>query len=120
MLADAVVWLSLFVWADPNGDPGFLAGMIGVGCAPACGVAVVGLLTRWGKRLLPALAAMLLADIVAFLSVFVWPSDAQSALLLLFMPLWNCLVVLPAALLGSMVVRWTVRRWQARKPSVGP
>lgn len=107
VLAAAALLLhsTTFVLAEP-GHTAFLLKLLGASVLPYLVIVTVALLTRWPAVLLPAMAAMLAADIAAFLSVVVWPTDAQAPLILLFMPLWNIAIVAPAALLVTVLVRW--------------
>ena len=61
---------------------------------------------RFPHAALGGAASILLADLVTHHAVFVRPTDAQSGLLLLFMPLWNLLIIGP---IGA-VVGWSVGR----------
>ena len=115
MVAAAALQLSILALADRREHLGFMLQLIAAGFLPHGLVGTVAVLSRWTTVLLPAMVLMLLADVAAFLSVFVWPQDAQAPLLLLFMPLWNLLVVLPLGLLLSVGARYGRRRWRVRE-----
>jgi hypothetical protein len=51
----------------------------------------------------------LAADLWAFYSAFINPQGSTSALVLLFMPLWNLLLITPVGLItGWLISRWLV------------
>lgn len=110
MIAAALLQALTYALADGEGSRRFLLELVVAGWAPHAIVGVVALLGRWGVWLVPAMVAMLLADVAAFLSVFVWPTDAQAPLILLFMPLWNLIIVAPSALLLTLLGRRLIRR----------
>lgn len=108
-LAGGLQALTYFM-ADAGASRRFLMELVGAAWAPHLIVGTVALVSRALRWWVPALVLMLLADFAAFLSVFVWPTDAQAGLVLLFMPLWNLLIVTPVALLSTALVRWVYRR----------
>lgn len=113
MIASAAVHATTFALAEGRMSR-FMLELAAAGWAPHVIVGTVALLSRWTVWLLPSMAFMWLADVAAFLSVFVWPTDAQAPLILLFMPMWNMLIVLPASLLLTAAVRWVWRRRTSR------
>jgi hypothetical protein len=110
MLAAALLQALTYALADGGGSRRFLLGLVAAGWAPHALIGVAALLGRWCVWFVPAMIVMLLADVAAFLSVFVWSTDAQAPLILLFMPLWNLIIVAPAALLLTAFGWWIARR----------
>jgi len=107
-LSAAGVLLHLYtaVFRADGGLSWFLLGLVLLSCLPY-GVAVA--LTRARRASLLALGwaiASLLADLYMHYSVFVAPKGSTAALGLLFMPIWNLLVVGPV---GAVVV-WGCHR----------
>ena len=96
------------------GAVAFLIGLLLWSCTP---YAIAALLARgrhavWG---LGAAAACLAADLFMHYSVFVAPKGSTAALGLLFMPLWNLLVVGPA---GALLC-WLVQRVLGQRSAAG-
>ncbi|MES2610280.1 MAG: hypothetical protein V4679_08575 [Pseudomonadota bacterium] len=88
----------------------FLIGLLLWSCTP---YAIAALLSR-GRRVLwglGAAAACLAADVFMHYSVFIAPKGSTAALGLLFMPLWNLLVIGPA---GALLF-WLAHRILARQ-----
>ena len=104
------LYTALFKAEGGMGAAAFLIGLFLWSCAP---YAIAALLAR-GRRVLwglGAAAACLVADGFMHYTVFVAPKGSKAALGLLFMPLWNLLVVGPAgALLCWLVYRVAGRR----------
>ena len=113
MAAALLLHGTTFMLAD-HGNQRFLLELLGASLAPYVIVGGTAYLSPWITWLWPALALMLAADVAAFVSVFVWPTDAQSSLILLFMPLYNVVIVLPAALLLAATVRHVLARRRRR------
>jgi hypothetical protein len=82
-------------------------------CAP---YALATLLQLIGLRTAYILGGGLLAlalDFDGFLSVVVWPQDAQAPLILLFLPFWMTVVAFPVGWTVAMIlVRYRQRRAQ--------
>ena len=88
----------------------FLVALFLWSCLPYGIAAVLG---RRGNRPALALGAALGAlagDLFMHYSVFVAPKGSTAALGLLFMPLWNLLLLAPA----GAVVAWALARWRRR------
>ena len=95
-----------------GGAPAFLAGLFVWSCLP---YAVVALVATWGRQPVIAFGAALGAlagDLFMHYSVFVAPKGSTAALGLLFMPLWNLLLLAPA----GAVLAWALARWGRRGP----
>jgi hypothetical protein len=91
-----------------GGFPAFLLGLFLWSCLP---YAIAALLATRGKRPAIALGAALGAlagDLFMHYSVFVAPKGSTAALGLLFMPLWNLLLLAPA----GAVLAWALARWR--------
>ena len=91
----------------------FLVGLVVWSCLP---YAVAALVATRGKRPAIALGAALGAlagDLFMHYSVFVAPKGSTAALGLLFMPLWNLLLLAPA----GAVVAWALARWRRQARS---
>jgi hypothetical protein len=82
-------------------------------CAPYALAAVLQLI---GLRTAYVFGGGLLAlaiDVAGFLSVVVWPQDAQAPLILLFLPFWTTVVAFPVGWIVAMIiVRYRQRRAQ--------
>lgn len=104
------LYTALFKAEGGMGAIAFLIGLLLWSCAP---YAIAALLAQ-GRRVLwglGAAAACLVADGFMHYSVFVAPKGSTAALGLLFVPLWNLLVVGPAgALLCWLAYRVAGRR----------
>lgn len=103
------LYTALFKAEGGMGASAFLVGLFLWSCAP---YAIAALLAR-GRRVwwgLGAAAACLAADVFMHYSVFVAPKGSTAALGLLFMPLWNLLVVGPAGALLFRLVHWALGR----------
>lgn len=93
----------------------FLIGLLLWSCSP---YAIAALLAR-GRRVLwglGAAAACLAADVFMHYSVFVAPKGSTAALGLLFMPLWNLLVIGPA---GALLCWLAYRFFGHRRGAAG-
>ena len=70
------------------------------------GLCLAGLALRWQPLAIGFAATVALAsDLVAHYSVFVHPTSSTAPLILLFMPLYNTLLWIPAALLLAHLLR---------------
>lgn len=96
------------------GAVAFLIGLLLWSCTPYAIAAVLarGRHAVWG---LGAAAACLAADLFMHYTVFVAPKGSTAALGLLFMPLWNLLVVGPA---GALLC-WLVQRVLGQRGAAG-
>ncbi len=62
-------------------------------------------------RALCATVAVLFVDISAYLAVFVFPQSSTASLALLWMPLWNLLLSIPAGIMiGSIIKKSTSKK----------
>ena len=100
---------------EGDGAGAFLIGLWVYSCAP---YAISAWLARgrraaWG---LGAAAACLVADLYMHYSVFVAPAGSTAALGLLFMPLWNLLIIGPAGALLAGAVHGAWRRRTGAAP----
>lgn len=91
-----------------SADAGAIAFLVGLwiwSCAPygACALLVRWRRPVWGGG---AAAASLAADLFMHYSVFIAPKGSTAALGLLFMPLWNLLIIGPAGALVFGLVSW--------------
>ena len=68
---------------------------------------VAGLAMSWNPLSVGFAATVALAfDLLAHYSVFIHPTSSTAPLILLFMPLYNAVVWIPAAMLLAHLVRW--------------
>lgn len=112
--AGAALHLYTVVFKAAGGEEGagasaFLIGLWVFSCAP---YAISAWLARgrWAAWALGAAAACLVADLYMHYSVFVAPAGSTAALGLLFMPLWNLVIIGPAGALLAGAVHWAWRR----------
>ena len=91
-----------------GGFSAFLVGLVVWSCLP---YAIAALVATRGRRPAIALGAALCAlvgDVFMHYSVCVAPKGSTAALGLLFMPLWNLLLLAPA----GAAVAWALVRWR--------
>jgi hypothetical protein len=90
-------------------DDGFSLGFFLWSLLPYA-LCLCGLAMAWNPRSVAFGATVALAfDLLAHYSVFVRPTNSTAALVLLFMPLYNAILWIPAALLLAHLAR----RWRA-------
>jgi hypothetical protein len=110
--AGALLHVYTALFKAEGGFSAFLVGLVVWSCLP---YAIAALVAMRGKRPAIALGAALGAlagDLFMHYSVFVAPKGSTAALGLLFMPLWNLLVLAPA----GAAVAWAVARWRRGAP----
>jgi len=105
------LYTAVFKASADAGASLFLVGLWLFSCAPYFIAAVLARRGRpvWG---LGAAAASLAADVFMHYSVFSAPKGSTAALGLLFMPLWNLLVIGPA---GALVFGLAFWAWGRRR-----
>lgn len=108
------LYTTVFKAEGGMGAIAFLIGLLLWSCAPYATAAVLarGRRAVWGMG---AAAACLVADGFMHYSVFIAPKGSTAALGLLFMPLWNLLVIGPA---GALLL-WLVQRVLGRSGAAG-
>lgn len=107
-LCGAGVALHLYtvVSAARNGSGFFLAALFLWSCAPYAVAAALSRFARVQELALGGSGACLIADAFMHYSVFVAPKGSTAALGLLFMPLWNLVVIGP---LGALLVWFALK-----------
>jgi hypothetical protein len=88
----------------------FLVGLFVWSCLPYAIAALVATRGRQPAMALGAALGALAGDLFMHYSVFVAPKGSTAPLGLLFMPLWNLLLLAPA----GAAVAWAVARWGRR------
>ncbi len=104
------LYTAVFKASADAGASTFLVGLWLFSCAPY-GIAAVLVRRRRPVWALGAAAASLAADVFMHYSVFIAPKGSTAALGLLFMPLWNLLVIGPA---GALVFGFALWAWGQR------
>lgn len=105
------VYTALFEAEGSVGAAAFLVGLVLWSCTPYAVVAALA----WRNRHvlgLGAAAACLAADLFMHYTVFVAPRSSTAALGLLFMPLWNLVVIGP---MGALLLWLTCRAFWGRR-----
>ena len=95
------------LWANPDGVDGgglvFLAGVTAFSCLP---YGVTYLLTQHNAiRGATAATGALAADLFGVFTGLVRPQSSTAALAVVFMPLWNLLLVIPIAVVVATVIQ---------------
>ncbi len=88
----------------------FNAGLFSWSCLPYGAALALALLTRRPWAGIVAAALVLLVDVWTYYAVFVRPKGSTAALALLWMPLWNLIIVVP---LGA-AIGWLLSRFRSR------
>ncbi len=109
--AGVLLHLYTAIFKADGGVSAFLVGLVLISCAPYAIAALLARSRRGEVLGLGAAAASLVADLYMHYSVFVAPKGSTAALGLLFMPIWNLVVVGPA---GAALL-WIVHRLLADK-----
>ena len=109
--AGCLLHLYTFAFKAEGGWSLFVVGLFAFSLTP---YAVAAMLARFGRMASSALgfaAGALIGDLYMHYSVFIAPKGSTAALGLLFMPLWNLLVIGPGgALIGWAIARFTDKR----------
>lgn len=106
LAAIAAAGVALHAWHAAGGSGAFALGLFAWSLAPYALCAVVGLVPALRRPALVGAVVVLAADAYAHYTVFVAPASSTAALALLFAPLWNALVLAPAAMLAT----WALAR----------
>jgi hypothetical protein len=114
VLLFVVVLAALCLHGDENvfkSDIGFSPGLFLWAMMPY-GICLAGLAVMTDALpLATAAAAALGLDALAFDAVFIHPTSSTAPLALIFIPLWNALLVVPVtALVTYLLLRWRSRR----------
>lgn len=113
--AGALLHLYTAVFKAEGGPSLFLAGLVLLSLAPYAVAALLARRPRGGPLALGFALASLLADGYMHYAVFVAPKSSTAALGLLFMPIWNLLVVGPA----GAALAWLGHRLLVRSHRTG-
>ena len=109
--AGCFLHLYTFAFKVEGGWSFFVIGLLAFSLTP---YAVAAMLARFGRMASSAVgfaAGALMGDLYMHYSVFIAPKGSTTALGLLFMPLWNLLVLGPVgALIGWAVARYIGKR----------
>ena len=109
--AGCLLHLYTFAFKADGGWSLFVVGLFAFSLTP---YAVAAILARFGRVASGALgfaAGALIGDVYMHYFVFIAPKGSTAALGLLFMPLWNLLILGPVgALVGWAIARFIVRR----------
>ena len=109
--AGCLLHLYTFTFKADGGWSLFVVGLLAFSLTP---YAVAEILARFGRMASSALgfaAGALIGDLYMHYSVFMAPKGSTAALGLLFMPLWNLLILGPVgALIG-----WAIARFMGRQ-----
>ena len=95
-------------------DGGWSLFVVGLFAFSLTSYALAAMLARFGRMASSALgfaAAALIGDLYMHYSVFIAPKGSTAALGLLFMPLWNLLVIGP----GGALIGWAMARFIGRR-----
>lgn len=95
-----------------GGPSAFVVGLLVWSCLPYVIAAVLGTRGKLPAIALGAALGALAGDLLMHYSVFVAPQGSTAALGLLFMPLWNLLLLAPA----GAAIAWALARWRRRVP----
>ena len=111
--AGCLLHVYTFVFKAEGGWSTFVAGLFAYSLTPYA----VALILTWFQRARPAAlgfaAGSLIGDIFMHYSVFIAPKGSTAALGLLFMPMWNLLLIGP---LGAFV-GWAIVRVMSKRSS---
>ena len=100
------IGVELFAFNPDGTDAGgvvFLIGLTAFSCVPY-GVTYLLTQTNPMRGAVAALIA-LAADVFAVLTGLVWPQGSTASLIVVFMPLWNLLLFIPAAYIATTIVQ---------------
>jgi hypothetical protein len=98
--------VALHAWHAAGASGAFALGLLAWSLVPYAVCVVVGLVPALRRAALVGAIVVLAADAYAHYTVFVAPASSTAALALLFAPLWNALVLAPAAMLAT----WALAR----------
>lgn len=108
----AVLHLYTALFKAEGGLSTFVVGLFVWSCLPYAVAALLGSRCNRPAIALGAALGALAGDLFMHYSVFVTPKGSTAALGLLFMPLWNLLLLGPA----GAVTAWALARWRRRTP----
>ena len=114
--AGCLLQLYTFAFKADGGWSLFVVGLFAFSLTPYVVAAIVARVGRMASSALGFAAGALIGDLYMHYSVFIAPKGSTAALGLLFMPLWNLLILGPVgALLGWAIARYI--RKLSRKPA---